>query len=111
MHALMNLLIQGLAVFIAAYILPGVKLESFTTALVVAVVLGIVNWIIKPVLVILTLPITVLTMGFFYLVINAFMVMLVSSLVPGFKVQGFWVALLFSLVLSLVSSFLHLLSR
>lgn len=107
MRLLFNLLINALAVFISAYILPGVKVDTFVTAFVVAIVLGVVNAFIKPVLVILTLPVTLLTLGLFIIVINALMVLLVSALVPGFKVDGFWWAILFSLALSLVSWFLH----
>lgn len=107
MQLLVLLLINGLAVFIAAYILPGIRVDTFTTALVVAVVLGIVNTFLKPLLILLTLPITILTLGLFTFVINAFLVVLVGALVPGFYVQGFASALLFSLLVSLVSSFLH----
>ena len=103
----MNLLIQGLAVFITAYLLPGVQVTDFVTSVIVSVVLGIVNTLIKPVLVLLTLPITFLTLGLFTLVINAFLVILVSNLVPGFKVDSFSWAIAFSLVLSLVSWFLN----
>lgn len=98
-------------VFVSAYILPGVKVDSFVTALVVAVVLGIVNAILKPILVLLTLPINLLTLGLFSLVINAVLILLVTAMVPGFTVAGFWTALVFSVVLSLVGWFLHLLAR
>lgn len=111
MKLLVNLLVGGLAVFVSAYILPGVRVDSFVTALVVAVVLGVVNAILKPILVLLTLPITLLTLGLFSLVINAAMVLLVAAIVPGFKVDGFLTALVFSLVLSVISWFLHVLAR
>lgn len=107
MRFIFNLLINALAVFVSAYILPGVKVDSFLTALIVAIVLGVVNTFIKPILVLLTLPVTVLTLGLFIVVINALMVLLVSAVVPGFRVSGFWWAIAFSLVLSLVSWFLH----
>jgi len=110
MKFLMNLLIRGMAVFITAYLLPGVIVANFWTAIMVAVVLGLVNMVIKPILIILTLPITILTLGIFALIINALMILLVSALVPGFTVKSFAWALLFSLVLSLVSSFLHTLA-
>lgn len=103
----MNLLVKSMAVFITAYLLPGVKVADFWTAVIVAIVLGLVNMVIKPILVILTLPITILTLGIFALIINALMILLVSALVPGFTVKSFAWALLFSLVLSLVSSFLN----
>ena len=105
-----NLIVNGLAVLISAYILPGVKIDSYFTALVVAVVLGIVNTLLKPILLLVTLPINILSLGLFTFVINAFLILLVSNLVPGFYVSSFWWALLFSLVLSLVNSFLHSLS-
>ena len=111
MNILINLLVTGIAVVISSYILPGVKVDGFLTAVVVGVVLGIVNSILKPVLVILTLPITILTLGLFTFVINALLVMLVSAIVPGFKVDGFLWALIFSVVLSLVGSFLNKLSK
>lgn len=107
MYIIANWIVSALAILVTAYVLPGVHIEGFTTALVVAVVLGIVNAIIKPILFILTLPITILTLGLFTLVINAIMVLLVNSLVKGFTVDGFGWALLFSLVLSIVNSFLH----
>lgn len=93
--------------FVAAYVLPGVRVDSFVTAVIVAVILGAVNAFIKPVLVLLTLPVTVLTLGLFIFVINALLVLLVAAVVPGFKVDGFWTALLFSVVLSAISWFLH----
>ena len=105
-----NLIVNGLAVLISAYILPGVKIDSYFTALVVAIVLGIVNTLLKPILLLVTLPINILSLGLFTFVINAFLILLVSNLVPGFYVSSFWWALLFSLVLSLVNSFLHSLS-
>jgi len=111
MGILMNLLINGVAVYIAAYVLPGVTVDSFVTALIVSVVLGLVNTFIKPILFILTLPATILTLGLFTLVLNALMIFLVATFVPGFHVNGFWSALFFSLVLSLVSSVLRGLSK
>jgi len=91
-------------VVLAAYLLPGVHVEHYGYALLVALVLTIVNWIVKPILIVLTIPITVFTLGLFLLVINALMIMLVDTLVPGFSVDGFWWALAFSLILSLFNS-------
>lgn len=96
-----------MAIFITAYILPGVKVADFVTAIVVAVVLGLVNTFIKPVLILFTLPVNILTLGLFTLVINALMILLVSALVPGFTVKSFAWALLFSIILSFVSAFLQ----
>jgi putative membrane protein len=107
MRLLTYLLINAFAVFIAGYILPGVRVDSFLTALIVAVVLGVINTFFKPILLFLTLPITVITLGFFYFVLNAVIVSLTSYIVPGFHVANLWWALLFSLVISLVSWFLH----
>lgn len=111
MAILLNLLVSSIAVFATAYILPGIKVNDFFTAIVVAIVLGVINAFLKPVLIILTLPINVLTLGLFTFVINALLIMLTSFLVPGFYVANFWWAILFSLVVSLVSSFLNSLSR
>lgn len=108
---LVNLIVSTLAVIISAYILPGVKVDGFLTAVVVAVILGVVNMFIKPVLIFLTLPLTILTLGLFTFVINAFLILLVSNIVPGFKVDGFLWALIFSLVLSVVSSFLYSIAK
>lgn len=100
--ALIRLLLQGIAVFVAAYILPGIELTNFWYALLVALVLSIINVTVKPVLQFLTLPITFFTLGLFLLVINALMVLLVDYLVDDFYVQGFWTAMLFSIVISAI---------
>jgi len=107
----MRLLISGLSVIITSYILPGVKVDSLLTAIIVGVVLGIVNSVIKPILILLTLPVTIMTLGLFTLVINGLLVLLTSSLVPGFRVENFWWAVLFSIVISLVSWFLNSLTK
>ena len=107
MKILLHWFLRAMAIVIAAYLLPGIVLKSFFVALVVAVVLGIFNTILKPILVVLTLPITILTLGLFTLVINAGMIMLTSRFVDGFHVPNFWTAFLFSLILSLVNAVLH----
>lgn len=94
------------AVFISAYIIPGVSVDTYVTAFVVAVVLGILNSFVKPVLVILTLPVTIVTLGVFYLLINALMVIITASLVNGFQVAGILDALLFGIGVSVINSFL-----
>ena len=96
--------VAAVCVGIAAYIVPGIKVDSIVAALIVAVVLGLINGFVRPVIILLTLPLTVLTLGLFTFVINAFMVELTALVVPGFHVAGFWYALLFSLVLSILSS-------
>ncbi|AYB30501.1 phage holin family protein [Chryseolinea soli] len=104
MSGIVRFLLSGLAVLLTAYLLPGVHVEHYGYALLVAAVLAIVNFIIKPILVVLTIPITVLTLGLFLLVINALMILLVDSLIDGFRVDGFWWALAFSLILSVFNS-------
>jgi len=108
MKIIVNLVLSTVAVFVTARILPGVKLDGFMTALVVAVVLGLANAVLRPILLILTLPINILSLGLFTFVIIGFMVKLVSWLVPGFQVAGFWWALVFALVLWLVNAFLSI---
>lgn len=111
MNIFVRIIIQTIAVFIAASILPGVEVDSLVTTLIVAIVLGVINVFLKPLLVLLTLPITIVTFGLFILVINAVLVLLVSTLVNGFHVDGFWWALFFSIIVSLVSSFLETLNK
>lgn len=102
MKILFQWFISTLAILIAAYLVPGVTV-TLTGALIAAVVLGALNLFIRPILVVLTLPITILTLGLFSLVINALLVMLTSYFVSGFGVFGFWPALFFALVLSVVN--------
>jgi putative membrane protein len=109
MKTLLHLIISGIAVVIAAYLLPGVELQNFIAAIVVAVVIGVLNALLRPVLIILTLPINILTLGLFTFVINALIVLVTSAVVPGFAVDNFWWALLFSLVLAIVNWFLAML--
>lgn len=106
MKTLLRILLTALAVFAIAYFLDGVTVDSYLAALLVAVVLGLLRLIVKPILVLLTLPVTIITLGLFLFVINAIMVLLASEIVPGFSVAGFWIALLFSLLLSLFQSVL-----
>lgn len=107
MTLVIHTLITALAIIVSAYLIPGVKVHSFTTAILVAIVLGLLNVFIKPLLIFLTLPVTILTLGLFLFVINAFIILMVGSIVPGFRVDGFWWAVLYSIVLSLVSSTLY----
>ena len=104
MNFLVKVLISALAVMVSQYILPGVHVDSFITGIMVALLLGLFNATIKPVLVILTLPITVVTLGFFLLVINVFVINLTAGILDGFTVDGFWWAVIFSFVLSFVTS-------
>ncbi len=104
MNWILRFLLNGVAVLATAYLLPGASVDTFWTALIVALVLALVNIFIKPVLVVLTIPITFVTFGLFLLVINALMIMLTDYFVSGFAVKNFWWALLFSLILSLINS-------
>lgn len=111
MKLLGSLIINMLAVAISAYLLPGVEVAGYTALFFAAIVLGFANSFLKPVLLLLTLPITILTLGLFAFILNALMVLLTSAIVPGFVVDGFVTAILFSLILSLVSSVLGTLSK
>ncbi len=106
MNLIIRILLTAVAVVILAYILPGVDVSGFGSAIIVAVVLSLLNIFIKPILVILTLPITVITLGLFLLVINALIILIANSFINGFTVDGFWIALLFSLLLTLLQSIL-----
>jgi putative membrane protein len=110
MGVLINLILITIAVAITSYITPGISLQGWFPALATAVVLGVLNAFLKPVLVVLTLPISIMTLGLFLLVINALIVLLAAKIVPGFKVDGFYSALLFSIVLSIVSYVINSLS-
>jgi putative membrane protein len=96
-------LVMALSIIISSYLIPGVKVNGFFTALWVALFLGIVNVIIKPVLILITLPINILTLGLFTFVINALLILLASSILKGFEVSGFWIAVLFGIILSLIN--------
>lgn len=111
MELLINLLISALGVFITAQLLPGVSVSSFGTAVLVAIVLGLLNAVIKPLLLILTLPLTIITLGLFTFIINAVLILIASSFVQGFHVDGLLTALLFSLVLSVINSVLSTLTK
>lgn len=107
MKFLIKILVTSLAVLFSAYLLPGVSVDDYTTAILVAIVIALLNTFLKPILVVLTIPVTVLTLGLFLLVINAFIILFASELVTGFTVDGFWWALLFSIILSVVTSLLE----
>jgi putative membrane protein len=100
---LIRLLVNAIALLIVAYLLPGVHVASVTGAIIAALVLGIVNAILRPILVILTLPVVILTLGLFTLIINAITFYLVAHLGIGLSVDGFWSAFLGALVLTIVS--------
>ena len=104
---IVRLVVNTLSVFAVAKILPGIEITDISAAIVVAILLAILNATLKPLLILLTLPITVLSLGFFLLVINAFVILTVESWVESFHVAGFWWAILFSLLISVVNSFLY----
>jgi putative membrane protein len=107
MNLLMRIIVTSIVAFGLSYILQGIKFDSFWTAIVVAIVLAVLNAIVKPLLILFTLPITLFTFGLFLFVINALIILLAEKLVSGFTVDGFWWALLFSLLLSLLTSLLY----
>jgi putative membrane protein len=105
MNGLTRFLLNGLAVLLTGYLLSkGVHVENYGYALLIVVVLAIANAIVKPILIIFTIPITIVSLGLFLLVINAMIILLVDYFVPGFEVDGFWWALGFSLILSVFNS-------
>jgi putative membrane protein len=104
---ILKIIVCAVNVFILAYILPGIEIEDMLTALLVAVILSFLDAIIKPLLVLLTLPATILTLGLFLFVINACIILIDDHFVGGFKVESFWHALLFSVLLSFFNSFVH----
>ena len=106
MKYLLRILLSALAVVILSKILPGVFVESYLTAIIVALVLSFLNFLVKPVLIILTLPVTIITLGLFLLIINAIIIVFADKLIDGFTVDSIWWALLFSLLLSLFQSIL-----
>ncbi|MGC4101080.1 phage holin family protein [Ferruginibacter sp.] len=104
---LIKILVCAVNVFILAYILPGIEIKDMFTALIVAVVLSFLDAFIKPLLVLLTLPATIITLGLFLFVINACIILIDDHFVGGFKVESFWHALLFSILLSFFNSLVH----
>ncbi|HLV61840.1 MAG TPA: phage holin family protein [Galbibacter sp.] len=101
---IIKLLLTAVAVVILANVLPGISVDGYVTAIIVAVVLALLNFLVKPILVLLTLPATILTLGLFLLVINAIVILIVDYLVQGFAAENFWWALIFSLLLTILQS-------
>ncbi|NLC36439.1 MAG: phage holin family protein [Alcaligenaceae bacterium] len=106
MALLLVWILNAVALLIVAYLLPGISVASFGAALIAALVLGLLNTLVKPVLVLLTLPITVVTLGLFLLVLNALVFWFAGSILKGFQVAGFWWALAGAIVYSLISGLL-----
>lgn len=104
MHFLLRILITAAIAYVLTLIMKGVHMENFWSAVLFAFVLAIVNAIVRPIFILLTIPITIITLGLFLIVVNALMILLVDAMLDQVKVEGFWWALLFSLFLSVVSA-------
>ena len=104
MKLILRILLSAFAVLLLAHFLPGVTVASYTTAIIVAIVLSLLNFIVKPILTILTLPVTVLTLGLFLLVINGIIILIADHFINGFTVQSIGWAIIFSLLLSVLQS-------
>ena len=101
-----NLLINTVSIFAVSYILSGIEVDSFTTALIVAIVMAVLNVTLKPFLILIAIPLTVVTFGLFLLVVNVLVLYAAAALIDGFHIAGFWWALAFSLLVSFVNSIL-----
>lgn len=108
MNFILQLLLTALAAFLAAKLTPGVNITSYWTAIILALVLGLLDVFVKPILEFISIPVTLLTLGLFMLVINAFIILLASWIISSFQVSGFWAALLYSIIFSVVSWLLNL---
>lgn len=111
MKFILKIIISSLAVYITSYMLPGVRLDNYLVAIVLALVLSFLNHFVKPLLILLTIPVTVTTFGLFLLAINAFIILFAEYIVEGFHVKSFWWAMVFSIVLSIITSMLEKLGQ
>lgn len=111
MKLIADWIVRALVLLVTAYLVPGFKIESVSTALIVALVLGILNLLIKPLLIILTLPLNILTLGLFTFVINALLLLIASNLVRGFYVNSLFTAIIASIVISIVSAIISSFTR
>jgi len=107
MRIILKVLLTAIAVVLLSKLLSGVTVDSYTTAIIVAIVLGLLNIFVKPLLVLFTLPATILTLGLFLFVINACIILLADNLISGFIVNSFWTALLFSILLTILQSIFY----
>ena len=107
MSWLARIFFKSVAIFISAYIIPGVEIKGFLSAIIVAIVLALLNTFLKPLLIILTIPFTILSLGLFLFVINALIILAADDLVSGFSVNGLWNAMLFSLVMTVILEFFN----
>ncbi|MEG9327080.1 putative membrane protein [Salinimicrobium catena] len=108
---ILRILLTAVVVVFLAKFLPGVTVAGYLTAIIVALVLALLNLIVKPILILFTLPVTILTFGLFLIVINAIIILLADAFVDGFDVSGFWIAVLFSILLSIFQSLLFSLAE
>lgn len=108
---ILRILLTAVVVVFLAKFLPGVTVAGYLTAIIVALVLALLNLIVKPILILFTLPVTILTLGLFLIVINAIIILLADAFVSGFEVAGFWIAVLFSILLSIFQSLLFSLAE
>lgn len=104
---ILRIIITSVVAFALSYLLSGITIDSFWTAILLALVLAVLNAIVRPLLVLITLPVTIFTLGLFLLVINAVIVLIAEKILPGFEVQSFWWALLFGVLLSVLTSLLY----
>ena len=102
-----NLLISALAVYLTAWLLPGIVVKSFWSAMGISFIIGLLNVLVRPLLTLLTIPVTIVTLGLFLFVIDALIIMLAAKLLDGFIVNGFWWALIFSIIVTSVTNFLY----
>ena len=107
MKSIVRILLTALAVVILAKVLPGVTVEGYLSAVIVAIVIALLRFIVKPILVILTLPITIITLGLFLLFVNGMVLLLADFFIGDFEVRNIWWAILFSLLLSILQSIFH----
>lgn len=107
MNYILKILLSAIAVFVLSNLAPGIAIESYTTAIFVAIVLGLLNTLVRPVLIFFTIPLTIVTLGLFLLIINASMVLLADYFISGFSASGLFSAALFSILLSLTHSVLY----
>ena len=108
MKFIIKIILSSFSVIVAGWLLSGVEIRSYGTSLLVAFVLAILNLILKPILVILTIPITIVTLGLFLLVINALIALIASDIVPGFYIDGFWWAVAFSIIVSILNYLINI---
>lgn len=111
MKFLVDLIIRALVLLLTTYLVPGFRIDSYVTALLVALVLAVLNILVKPLLVILTLPVTILTLGLFYFVINAILLVISSRIIDGFRIESFGTAIIASIVIAVISALLNAVIR